>query len=140
MTSASGGSTTQVMKVATWATWSPPPCLNKQSSAPPQHPQHSGEFAFAQTLICGVLLRYYFFFSVPFEYKVTVWAGPVKERRQLKHGIGKAKDVILGTSQISPFCNVPILASFASVTYVWFNTSHYGIFCLSIVLGRYVYI
>ena len=95
-----------------------------------------GSLHVAQTLICGLLLRYYFFFSVPFEYKVTVWAGPVKERRQLKHGIGKAKDVILGTSQINPFCKVPIITSFASAIYVWFNTSHYGIFCLSIVLGR----
>ena len=83
-----------------------------------------------------MLLRYYFFFSVPFEYEVTVWAGPVKERRQLKHGIGKAKDVILGTSQISPFCMVLIITSFASTAiYVWFNTSHYGIFCFSRVLG-----
>ena len=73
-----------------------------------------GSLHVAQTLICGVLLRYYFFFSVPFEYEVTVWAGPVKERRQLKHGIGKAKDVIMGTSQISPFCMVPIVTSFAS--------------------------
>ena len=55
-----------------------------------------GSLHVAQTLICGVLLRYYFFSSVPFEYEVTVWAGPVKERRQLKHGIGKAKDVIFG--------------------------------------------
>ena len=90
-----------------------------------------GSLHVAQTLICGLLLRYYFFFSVPFEYEVTVWAGPVKERRQLKHGIGKAKDVILGTSQISPFCKVPIITSFASAIYVWFNTSHCGRFCFS---------
>ena len=95
-----------------------------------------GSLHVAQTLICGLLLRYYFFFSVPFEYEVTLWVGPVKERRQLKHGIGKAKNVNLGTSQINPFCKVPIITSFASAIYVWFNTSHYGIFCFSIVLGR----
>ena len=83
-----------------------------------------------------MLLRYYFFSSVPFEYEVTVWVGPVKERRQLKHGIGKAKDVISGTSQISPFCNVPITSFASTAIHVWFNTSHYGIFCFSIVLGR----